>query len=160
MHPHQSLLGFGFLCTLFLIAPSVTAQEKTPSDSSPSVTLLASPLLLRSPTLVVLVPPVLFDSLRSAPEGTARNHPELGRLADLATSSGFDFAIRPPATAVIQDQRYAAVYQAPAGVASGYILFAPGLRPKLIPTVIPEEQLGQELRRSHLYSLWLWNSFR
>jgi hypothetical protein len=93
-----------------------------------------------------MLPQAVFDSAQAMPEVAARAHPELPRLERLADSLGFDFVMRPPEAAIIEDQRYAATYQAPRGVTAGYILFAPGLRPKLIRNLVTEDELRRLLQ--------------
>jgi hypothetical protein len=142
-HPLTLVAAIGLL-TLGRIP---LAAQANPSPDSVQVLLnhLAVPLLLSRPTLVALYPFAVFDSAARMPAIAERNHPELPRLAHVADSLGFDFVMRTPETAAIQDQRYAAVYRAPSGTTTGFILFAPGLRPKVLPRKTPEERLIQEL---------------
>jgi len=147
MFQPRSLVTSALVAWLAFTAPHLEAQEPSPRDSIQArLNRLGLPLLLSRPTLVGLYPYTVFDSAARFPAQTAKAHPELPRLARLADSLGFDFVLRPPETATIQDQRYAAVYHPPTGQERGFILFAPGLRPTFVSATITEADLAQELR--------------
>lgn len=143
----SSCLALSLLtAALFGSVSAVSAQQAPLPDSlRGKMARLALPLILTQKTVVALYPYAVFDSAARLPDATARNHPEIPRLSRVADSLGFDFVLRPPETATIQDERYAATYQAPSGRKAGLILFAPGLRPMYLPPGTSDLDLARQL---------------
>jgi hypothetical protein len=144
-----------FISCAAAIAVAIGCDRPRPvSISLPlRVGMLRQPVKLAGRTLVLLVP----DSAdRTAPPTqafrlSATVDSALAMAKRVAEPLGYAVELRFAETARVLDRQGGAIYDPPSAVAVGFIIAAPGLRPRLVAGLIGEQELTRRLKEYGLF---------
>lgn len=131
------------LVVVVVLARPVVAQERPAPSRGDSLRLLvtaAQPLRVDQPLVIGVAAVDPRDPVLTEAEVERR----FGEVRALADSMGFGFSAR-PFVPRLHDYHHGALYEAPEGLSLGYIIMAPGHRPRLVRGLVSRERFREEL---------------
>ncbi len=131
----------GLTALLLAVGPGLTAAQYPPPDTNPLQVRRGDVAVIDTPTVIVLV-----SSTRSwIPDSVLKQA--------RTVASGLGYAFRLHAAGELRrliDRRHAAVYHVRSKVGIGYLIMAPGRRPRLVEGLVRAKALAHEIGQYEL----------